>query len=461
MNPSERESVSTYLLKADRVIDGTGNCIERGAVVIEGERIARIGPSESIARPPAAAVVDLPGCTILPGLIDAHIHLGAQNVYNFDNYRTATFEVTPQLQQMYALLQAQMCIEMGFTTLRDMSWITPWGLFTKEMVGVRDAVAQQIFPGPRILAGAWAVMSFAHLELLLPHHAIRAPGVTADGPWELRKMVREQLRDGADFIKTCASGGGGTDHQDARGILNMTQDELDAVVDEAHMLGKRVATHAWTPESQKKAMRAGTDTLEHCVRTDDEAIAMMLATGIPLVPTLAVRTDHALALVEKAGASSFVLQNYRRYQKFCFENFKKLHGAGVRIALGTDLNVQPHMGENAIELEIYVELGMSPMEAIVAGTRNAAEAVGLGQQIGTLETGKMADVIAVKGNPLSDIGLLRRRDNIRLVVRSGEILVSKLEGAAERVIHRRNWDWLRIGGVRAGGCCGVDRVDSQ
>jgi len=270
-------------------------------------------------------------------------------------------------------------------------------------------------------------------------------------------MVREQLRDGADFIKTCASGGGGTDHQDARGILNMTQEELDAVVDEAHMLGKRVGTHAWTPESQKKAMRAGTDTLEHCVRTDDEAIEMMLATRTPLIPTLAVRTDHALDLVEKAGASAFVLANYRRHQKFCFETFKKLHQAGVQIALGTDLNVQPNMGENAIELEMYVELGMSPMEAIVAGTRNAAEAVGLGKEIGTLAAGKAADVIAVTGNPLADIRLLRKRENVRLVMRGGEVLVGKLPDVAERVIHRANWDWLRVGGVRAGGCCGADR----
>ena len=377
--------------------------------------------------------------------------------YNFDNYRTATFEVTPQLQQMYALLHAQMCLEMGFTTVRDMSWITPWGLFTKEMVAVRDAIKQEIFPGPRILAGGWSVMTFAHLELLLPHHAMRAPNVTADGPWNLRRMVREQLREGADFIKTCASGGGGTDHQDARGILNMTQEELDAIVDEAHMLGKRVATHAWTPESQKRAMRAGTDTLEHCVRTDDEAIAMMLATDTPIVPTLAVRTDHALELVEKAGASSFVMANYRRHQKNCFENFKRLHQAGVRIAAGTDLNVQPYMGENAIELETYVSLGMTPMEAITTATQNAAIAVGLSDQVGTLEAGKAADVIAVKGNPLNDISVLRSRSNFQLVMRDGVVIVGEEGGRYKRAIHRQNWNWLRIGGVRAGGCCGVDR----
>jgi imidazolonepropionase-like amidohydrolase len=445
------------MILADRIIDGTGRALEGGAVLVSDGRIAEVFERGVRPQIDGASVLDFSGCSVLPGLIDAHIHLGAQNVYNFDNYRTATFEVTPQLQQMYALLQAQMCLEMGFTTLRDMSWITPWGLFTKEMVGVRDAIQQQIFAGPRILAGGWAVMTFAHLELLLPHHALRAPNVTADGPWELRKMVREQLRDGADFIKTCASGGGGTDHQDARGILNMTQEELDAVVDEAHMLGKRVATHAWTPESQKRAMRAGTDNLEHCVKTDDEAIEMMLKTNTPIIPTLAVRTDHALELVEKAGASKFVLENYRRHQKFCFDNFRRLHKASVRIALGTDLNVQPNMGDNAIELETYVELGMSPMDAIVSGTRNAADAIGMGREIGTLEKGKTADVIAVRGNPLDDIRVFRERGNIELVMRGGEILVSNRHEVHKRAVHREKWDWFRVGGVRAGGCCGVDR----
>ena len=438
-------------------IDGKGGSLEVGAVHVQGKTIAAVGTRDLIAASPDIPVLELNNCTIMPGLIDAHIHLGAQNVYNFDNYRTATFEITPQLQQMYAMLHAQMCLEMGFTTLRDMSWVTPWGLFTDEMVAVRDAIKQEILPGPRILAGAWAVMTFAHLELLLPHHAIRAPGVTADGPWELRKMVRAQLRKGADFIKTCASGGGGTDHQDARGILNMTQEELDAVVDEAHMLGKHVATHAWTPESQKRAMRAGTDTLEHCVRTDDEAIAMMLDTGTPIVPTLTVRTDHALGLVEKAGASRFVLENYRRHQKFCFENFKKLLEAGVKIAAGTDINVQPNMGESAIELEVYVDLGMTPMQAIVAATRNAAEAIGLGSQIGTLEKGKTADIIAVKGNPVTNISLLRDKGNIALVMRDGEILVGNDGSRVRQAIFRDKWDWLRIGGAKAGGCCGVDR----
>lgn len=453
-----KKPVKAIVLKADRLFDGKGNTVEKNAVVvIEDGHIKQAGDGRKIKLPASAEVQEFPGCTLLPGLIDAHVHLGAQNVYNFDNYRTATFEVTPQLQQMYALLQAQMCLEMGITTMRDMSWITPWGLFTNEVVAIRDAINQKIISGPRILAGGWSVMTFAHLELLLPHHAIRAKGVTADGPWELRKMVRSQLRDGADFIKTCASGGGGTDHQDARGILNMTQEELDAVIDEAHLLNKRVATHAWTPESQKRAMRAGTDTLEHIVKTDDEAIKMMVSTGTPLIPTLAVRTDHALALVEKAGASSFVIANYRRHQKFCFENFKKLHQAGVKIAMGTDLNVQPNMGENTIELEQYVDLGMSPSEALTTAGQNAADAIGLGDSLGSLEPGKIADVVAVKGNPLRQIGLLRDRANIQLVMKHGYVEVDRRPGRNERVIHRAKWDWPRIGGVRAGGCCGVDR----
>jgi imidazolonepropionase-like amidohydrolase len=458
MTPVESVATKPYLLTADRMLDGKGGTHQGQSVLVRDGKIAKVGPRGTFDFGPKGPIeLALPGCTLLPGLIDAHIHLAAQNVYNFDNYRTATFEVTPQLQQMYSLLHAQMCLEMGYTTLRDMSWITPRGLFTNEMVAVRDAINNEIFAGPRIIAGGWSVMTFAHLELLLPHHAMRAVNVTADGPWALRRMVREQLRDGADFIKTCASGGGGTDHQDARGILNMTEEELGAIVDEAHMLGKRVATHAWTPESQKRAMRAGTDTLEHCVRTDAEAIEMMLKTGTSIVPTLAVRTNHALSLVEKAGASAFVMENYRRHQTHCFETFKKVHQAGVKIAAGTDLNVQPNMGENAIELEMYVELGMTPMEAITAATSNAAEACGLGKQIGAIEAGRVADILAVRGNPDENIKLLRDRSNIELVMRDGNVLVGNDGESDKRPIHRRRWDWLKVGGVRAGGCCGVDR----
>lgn len=445
------------VVSADRLFDGKGGIIgDDPVVLVKDRRIVATGPRADVDIPQDAVERRFPGCTLLPGLIDAHIHLGAQNVHNFANYRTATFEVTPQLQQLYALVQAQMCFEMGFTTLRDMSWITPHGLFTHEIVAIRDAISNGILPGPRILAGGWAVMTYAHLELLLPHHAMRAPGVTADGPWELRKLVRSQLRDGADFIKTCASGGGGTDHQDARGVLNMTQEELDAIVDEAHLLCKTVAVHAWTPESQKRAMRAGADTLEHCVQTDDEAIAMMVERRIPLIPTLTVRTDHALDLVEAAGASRFVMENYRRVQKFCFENLKRLHQAGVRIVCGTDLNIQPEMGNNALELEVYVELGMTPVEALQTATGNAADALGL-NELGVLAPGKLADVVAVAGNPLNDIKVLRERTNVRMVMKEGEVYLDRSDGRDERVIHNANWSWPRLGGERAGGCCGVDR----
>ena len=166
-------------------------------------------------------------------------------------------------------------------------------------------------------------------------------------------------------------------------------------------------------------MRAGVDTLEHIVQTSDEAIAMMVEARTPLVPTLAVRTDHALGIVEKAGASELVLQNYRRFQGFCFENFKRIHQAGVKIAMGTDLNIQPEMGDNALELQTYVELGMTPMEALQTATRNAADDLKMDRDLGTLEPGKLADVVVVHGNPLDDIASLRQRENIHLVMKEG------------------------------------------
>jgi imidazolonepropionase-like amidohydrolase len=441
-------------IQAEKIIDGTGKVIGKEAILVtEYGRIKEVGMRKDIPLPEGVVPMNFDDCTLIPGMFDCHLHLGAQNIHNFVNYRTATFEITPQLQQMYAYVQAQMCFEMGFTTLRDQSWITPWGLFTEEMVAVRDAINQGILPGPRILAGGWAVITNAHLELLLPQKAQRPPGVTADGPWELRKMVRTQLRAGVDHIKICASGGGGTDSQHAGGVINMSQEEIQAVIEEAHLMQTTCACHAWFPQSQISAMRAGVDTLEHIVQTNDEAIAMMVATETPLVPTLAVRTDHAMKIMKQAGASDFVLANYRRYQGYCFENFKKLHQAGVKIACGTDLNIWPEMGNNAIELEQYVELGMTPMEALQSATRNAAQALHMDADLGTLEKGKLADVVAVAGNPLDDIGILRRRENIRMVMKAGEVCVDKRSGRDERVIHRSGWDWPRLGESGAGGCC--------
>lgn len=425
---------TTKVIKAQRIIDGTGKePITHGVVVIEGRRIVAIGKDDAVAIPKDAELVNM-DCTLMPGLIDAHLHIAAQNVVSFNSFRAAIFEVTPQLQMLYALLHAQLCFEMGFTTLRDMGWASFRGLFVNEMVALRDSISLGLLAGPRILVGGWTAITGNHLDLILPISAIRQPGVTADGPWELRKLARQNIRSGCDFIKTCISGGGGTDH-DEPDIRNMTQEELEAIVDEAHAFKKPCACHCFTPDTQRMAIQAKVDTLEHCVFTDQDAVTKMLETGKTIIPTLAHRSDRAIEVRRRMGASEFSINKMKRLQPHTKATFQKIHQAGVKIAMGTDTNYDPEMGTNAYELEIYVEYGMTPMEAILAATRNAAQAISMDKEIGTLEVGKLADIIAVQGDPLKDIRVLQDKTAIQMVMKEGTIYVDRREGQRKDVIN--------------------------
>jgi imidazolonepropionase-like amidohydrolase len=432
------------VLRGERLIDGTGReTTGRAVVVVEGTQIKAVGAEPEVRVPPGAEVFDLPGCTLMPGLIDCHIHLDWFNISTFKNHRVAAFEVAPELQMLYGLFHAQMCLEMGVTTLRHLGMINYVGLDTAAMVAVRDAIDAGIMAGPRLLVAGWTVITGAHLDLCLPRNALRQPGVTGDGPWELRKIARTNLRIGCDWIKTCASGGGGTDKEEPD-VRNMTQEELEAIVDEAHAFHKRCAVHCFTPSAQKAAMRAGADTLEHIVFTDDEAITMMKAEGVPIVPTLSHRSDHAIDVRRRLGTSDFVLRKMKKIQPHTQESFKRIHQAGVKIAMGTDMGLDPEMSMNAGELEIYVSYGMTPMEAIQTATKNAAEAIGLGDQVGTLEAGKLADVVVVEGNPAQDIRVLQDKHKIKMVMKEGHVYVDRRPGHDRRVIQGDEGSWTII-----------------
>jgi imidazolonepropionase-like amidohydrolase len=324
--------------------------------------------------------------------------------------------------------------------LRDLGGYSYAGHVTAEMCAIRDAIEYGIVAGPRLFCAGWAIITNAHLDCILPRNAPRTPLATADGPWELRKLARTQLRIGADLIKTCCSGGGGTDKEEPD-VRNMTQEEIDAIVDEAHAFGKRCAVHCFTPQAQKMAMRAGADTLEHAVFTDDEAIAMMKERKIILTPTLQHRTDHAIELRRWMGTPEFTLAKMKKIQPYTKETFQRLHRAGVKMALGTDTQLDPEMGSQAGEMAIYVNYGMTPEEAIATGTKNAAEAIGIADHLGTLEPGKWADIIAVKGNPYADITVLGRKENILLVLKDGKVYVDRRPGRNERLIHDASWGW--------------------
>jgi imidazolonepropionase-like amidohydrolase len=358
----------------------------------------------------------------------------------FHNHRVAQFEIMPHLQQMYALFHAQNCFDMGFTTLRDLGMNGPRGLLVDEMCAVRDAINAGIVEGPRMLIGAFTTMTGSHLDLIQPRAMYRWGFNTADGPWELRKLARKNLLAGADVIKTCASGGGGTDKEEPD-IRNMTQEELDAIVDEAHALHKITAVHCFTTQAQRMALKAGTDTIEHMVFHDDETIDMIREAGVPVTPTLSHRTDHAIQLRREVGTAEFVLRKMKYLQPFCFETFQKMYKAGVRIAMGTDMGFEPHMGTNAAELEIYVKLGMSPMDAILTTTRNAAQAIKMDHELGTLEADKLADIIAVKGDPLKDIACLQQKENIQLVMKEGRVYADRRAGRSKHVVNVKPGEW--------------------
>ena len=437
---SEGEGRLSYVLGA-RMIDCTGAApVQDPVLVVDGTRIAQIGTRKTIKVPDGADIIDCGKATLIPGMLDIHLHTMMFNCLTFHNFRVAQWEITPELQQMYGLFHAQLCFDMGFTTLRDMGLQTYRGLLVREACAIRDAIDMGIVEGPGMLVAAFTTITGSHLDLIQPRAAERLGFQNADGPWELRKLARTNLLHGADVIKTCASGGGGTDKEEPD-IRNMTQVELDAIVDEAHAFHKICAVHCFTPQSQRMALAAGADTIEHMVFSDDETIGMIREKGTHVTPTLSHRTDHAIEMRREQGTSQFVLKKMKSIQENCFDTFQKMHKAGINIAMGTDMGFDPEMGTNAAELEIYVNLGMSPMDALLTCTRNAARAIKLDKQIGTLEAGKLADVVAVAGDPLADIRCLQDKKNIQIVMKEGKVYADRRPGHSKSVVNAEPGSW--------------------
>jgi len=431
-------------IRCGTLIDGRGGKPLKDAVVLlQGNRIVKVGERGKVKAPHGAELIDCSRYTVMPGMMDLHIHTAMYNCMTFHNHRVAQFETMPHLQQMYALFHAQNCFDMGFTTLRDLGMNGPYGLLVNEMCAVRDAINAGIVEGPRMLIAGFTTMTGSHLELIQPRAMYRWGFNTADGPWELRKLARKNMLAGCDVIKTCASGGGGTDKEEPD-IRNMTQEELDAVVDEAHALHKHAAVHCFTTSAQRMALRAGADTIEHMVFHDDETIELIRKSGTPVTPTLAHRTDHAIQLRREHGTADFVLRKMKYLQPFCFETFRKMYKAGVKIAMGTDMGFEPDMGSNASEIEIYVKLGMKPMDAILTATRNAAQALKQEKDLGTIEAGKLADLIAVDGDPLKNIRCLQEKKNIKIVMKEGRVYADRRPGKSKNVVNVKPGDWKII-----------------
>jgi imidazolonepropionase-like amidohydrolase len=386
------------------LIDGNGAWNERTTLIVEGSRIATIGPDARVKIPKGARVIEGRGRTVLPGLIDCHIHycLDASP----DSIRSLERD-DPAVTAVKAVAHARATLEAGITTVRDV------GSRAHISISVTRAIRAGIVPGPRTLnAGLAICMTGGHAWFI---------GRQADGPDEILKAVREQIRAGADVIKFIATGGVLTPGV-SPGAAQLTFEELRAGVEEAARAGRRVAAHAHGAEGMKNAIRAGVHSIEHGTMMDEEALDLFRAHKTFLVPTLSA-IQSGLEHGKKGGLPDDAMEKCARMGDSLRANFRKAVKAGVRIAMGTDAGTpfNPH-GRNAQELRRMVQLGLTPMQAIEASTRSGATLLGLEQDIGTLEVGKQADLILVNGNPLDDIALLEKPKNVVYVIQGGKIV---------------------------------------
>jgi len=415
-------------IKAGTLIDGTGAAPIRNAVIlVQGDRITAVGSNVPV--PAGASVIDLSGATVLPGFIDAHVHLASHTIGDGDWQHAGLTDMPSQLALLGAA-HAQQALEAGFTTVRVV------GSAHFGDVALRNAINAGWIAGPRIVA---AGISFGirggHCDETnglqpeaLDHEGGAEIGV-ADGVEEVRNAVRYMVKYGADVIKICATGGV-LSLTDSAGVQQYTEEEMRAIVETATQLDRRVAAHAHGTAGIKAAVRAGVTSIEHGSILDAEAVALMKQKGTWLVPTLlAGFTVESLATAGRLPPP--IAAKALAIAPRMHASFKLALDAGVKIALGTDAGVMKH-GTNAREFGLMVRYGMTPMQAIVAGTSNGATLLGLERDIGTIAVGKRADIVAVGGDPLQNIQVLEHVDFVmkdgRVFKRDGQVLGRSVAG---------------------------------
>lgn len=404
-------------LVADQLIDGTGrDPIHNATIVWEGERIAAVGSRSTVQIPRDADVIDGGGLTALPGLMDMHVHLCGTPGVDF----VAMMMTPPSYALLSAVPHAAATLQAGFTTVRDAGG-TP--------AGVRMAVDDGMFPGPRMrVAVSILSQTGGHGDTLLPcgselffGSTVDVPHGRVDGVDAMRRRVREVLRAGADAIKLCTSGGV-LSPGDLPDTAQFTIEEIAAAVYEASTTGKHVLAHAISADGIKNALRAGVRSIEHGCLLDDEGIALLLERDAYLVPTLVAPRDlMVVAAAHPDRIPAEMVEKGRRIGRRHMEAFRAAVDAGVNIALGTDTGVGEH-GANARELALMVEGGMTSMQALVAATATPARLLGLENDLGTLQAGRIADVVAVVGDPLADIALVACPESVRVVVKDGMVV---------------------------------------
>jgi len=404
----------TIVLKAARMYDGKGDALVKpGVVVVADGKITAAGPTASV--PAGAEVIDLGDATLLPGFIDAHTHL--TGMYS-DDWKQATLDrlqKTVAEQALDASVNARVTLMAGFTTVRDV------GSRDSIDVGLRNAIANGKIAGPRMLVSVHAIgATGGHCD----EGGYRQGLFPETGPWvgvingadQAREAVRLAHKYGADIIKTCATGGvlSLTDDVDTP---QLTQEELNAIVDEAHALRRKTAAHAHGAEGAKRAIRAGIDSIEHGSFMDDEALDMMKQRGTYLVPTLIAAESLREKMEKGLYLPAVIAEKARKAIAAKTQMFQHAVAKGVKIGFGTDAAVYPH-GHNAEEFHLMVNLGMKPIDALRSAASADAELLGLADKIGTLQTGKLADVVAVPGDPAENI---RRTEQVFFVMKEGVI----------------------------------------
>jgi imidazolonepropionase-like amidohydrolase len=375
-------------------------------VLIEGDKITAVG--SALAIPTGARVIDLGTSTLLPGLIDCHTHITSQP----RNYMEDQFRRTPIDVAVLSHVFARRTLDAGFTTVRNLGA----GEFID--IALRKAIDEGSVAGPRIIASGLAIGStggHADLTGFSPYiHFDEFSGV-ADGEDAIRKAVRLNVKNGADVIKMIATAGV-LSEEESVGAPQYTQAEMNALVDEATMWGRKVAAHAHGAEGIKRAIRAGVASIEHGSLIDDEGIQLMKARGTYLVADI-YNDDYILAEFAKMGYPAKIIEKERQVGRLQRENFQRAAKAGVKIAYGTDAGVYPH-GWNGKQFAHMVRWGLTPMAAIQSATSSAADLLGWAGRVGRVAPGLYADIIAVNGDPLSDITELER---VQFVMKGGVV----------------------------------------
>jgi len=403
------------VLKAAHLFDGkSGRLVEPGIVVVQGDRILSAGSTADA--PATAEVIDLGDATLLPGFIDAHTHVADDHQDDWAKAFHDDLLRFPAEQALHAAQNARVTLEAGFTTIRNV------GAADFVDIGLRNAINEGITVGPRILTAAHAIGSTGgHCDNApIPPDRVKPAGPiegVCNGPEECRAAVRYQMKWGADLIKICASGGV-LSESDPVDVPQLTPAELDAIISEAHAWGRKVAAHAHGDRAAHLAVEAGVDSIEHGSFLKPETLRLMKQKGTYLVPTrmtqLWVRAK-ASSYPPKIGAKALAAAAAHD------EMMKNALKIGVPIAFGTDAGVYPH-GLNAQEFGDYVDVGMSPAAALMTSSIGAAKLLGIDQDAGTLEAGKFADVVAVRGNVLKNI---RTTEAPTFVMKQGQVILRK------------------------------------